>query len=67
MVDPNFDIEQSTAIGRFVEMKEDPNFKEWTVQEKLDKLSSWMTWMTQIDKRALAAMGAMRMSQKQAI
>eukprot|EP00972_Heterocapsa_arctica_P056683 8366748-Heterocapsa_arctica.AAC.1 len=48
-------------------MKEDPNFKDWTAQEKIDKLSSWLAATPQAEKRTLAAMGAVRMSQKQAI
>eukprot|EP00972_Heterocapsa_arctica_P025468 3750048-Heterocapsa_arctica.AAC.1 len=29
MVDPDFDIKQSTAVGKFVEMKADPQYKDW--------------------------------------
>eukprot|EP00972_Heterocapsa_arctica_P001794 256499-Heterocapsa_arctica.AAC.1 len=66
MLDTHFDIEQSTAIGNYVELKENPGFKDWTTQEKIDKFSSWLAAMIQTEKKALAAMGAIRMSQKQA-
>eukprot|EP00972_Heterocapsa_arctica_P021189 3119221-Heterocapsa_arctica.AAC.1 len=48
-------------------MKEDPQYKDWTVQRKLEKLSSWMASMSVVEKKALSTMGAMRMSRKQAI
>eukprot|EP00972_Heterocapsa_arctica_P053863 7933580-Heterocapsa_arctica.AAC.1 len=34
MLDTEFDIEESTAIGYFVELKEGTNYKDMTVQEK---------------------------------
>eukprot|EP00972_Heterocapsa_arctica_P108726 16009251-Heterocapsa_arctica.AAC.1 len=39
MLDTPFDIEESTAIGYFAELKEVANYKDWTAQEKIDKLS----------------------------
>eukprot|EP00972_Heterocapsa_arctica_P010604 1555954-Heterocapsa_arctica.AAC.1 len=60
MIDPDFDIKQSTAVAKFAEMKQDPQYKDWTVQQKLDKLSSWMSSMAVGEKKALSAMGAMR-------
>jgi hypothetical protein len=67
MMDVAFDIDTSTAIKSFVEMKEQQDFKTATVQERIDKLSGWLAQMVQSEKKALASMGALRMSQKQAM
>ncbi len=67
MMDVVFDIDTSTAIKSFVEMKEQKDFKTTTVQEKIDKLSEGLAQMTQSEKKALASMGALRMSQIQAM
>eukprot|EP00972_Heterocapsa_arctica_P115211 16446593-Heterocapsa_arctica.AAC.1 len=64
MMGTSFDIDNSTVIAHFVEMKQNPSFKTWTAQEKIDKLSEWMVSMVQTEKRSLADMGATRMSQK---
>eukprot|EP00972_Heterocapsa_arctica_P060724 8958300-Heterocapsa_arctica.AAC.1 len=48
-------------------MKEDPQYKDWTVQQQLDNFSSWMASMTVAEKKALSAMGAISLSRKQAI
>eukprot|EP00972_Heterocapsa_arctica_P016484 2432454-Heterocapsa_arctica.AAC.1 len=66
MLDTPFDTDQSTAIENYVEMKEHPGYKDLTTQEKIDKFSGWLALMVQTEKKALAAMGALRMSQKQA-
>eukprot|EP00972_Heterocapsa_arctica_P090017 13280122-Heterocapsa_arctica.AAC.1 len=67
MLETDFDIDESTAIRFFVEMKEGTSYKDMTMQEKVEKLSGWMASMIQSEKKALAAMGAIRLSQKQAI
>eukprot|EP00972_Heterocapsa_arctica_P042476 6260451-Heterocapsa_arctica.AAC.1 len=51
MLDTVFDIEQSTAIARFVEMKEEAGFKDWTVQENIDKFSGWLAMIVQTEKK----------------
>ena len=56
MMDVPFDIDTSTAIKSFVEMKEQQDFKTATVQERIDKLSSWLAQMVQSEKKALASM-----------
>eukprot|EP00972_Heterocapsa_arctica_P033959 4999765-Heterocapsa_arctica.AAC.1 len=40
MLDTQFDIETSTAIANYAELKEHTSFKEWTAQENIEKLSS---------------------------
>eukprot|EP00972_Heterocapsa_arctica_P080730 11896277-Heterocapsa_arctica.AAC.1 len=66
-MDVVYDIDTSTAIKSFEEMKEQKDFKTTSVQEKIDKLSEGLAQMTQSEKKALASMGALRMSQIQAM
>eukprot|EP00972_Heterocapsa_arctica_P092671 13665835-Heterocapsa_arctica.AAC.1 len=66
-MDIAFDIEISTAIKSYVEIKVQQFLKTATVQERIDKLSRCLAQMVQSEKKVSATMGALRMIQKQAM
>eukprot|EP00972_Heterocapsa_arctica_P059706 8805119-Heterocapsa_arctica.AAC.1 len=39
LIDPDFDIRASTILEQFIDLKMDAQFKHWTPQQKIDKLT----------------------------
>eukprot|EP00972_Heterocapsa_arctica_P055847 8237423-Heterocapsa_arctica.AAC.1 len=45
MTNPDYEIRGSTILDRFIELKGEAQYKSWTTQQKIDKLSSWKATM----------------------
>eukprot|EP00972_Heterocapsa_arctica_P055832 8235146-Heterocapsa_arctica.AAC.1 len=60
MMNPDFEIYGSTILAQLIEMKGDAQYKNWTAQHNIDKLTAWMASMAIAERRNMAAMGAMR-------
>eukprot|EP00972_Heterocapsa_arctica_P055091 8125656-Heterocapsa_arctica.AAC.1 len=67
MNNQGFELHGTTILEHLIELKEQTQYKLWTPQQNIDKLTAWMASMSKEEKAGLSGMGAMRLSRKHAM
>eukprot|EP00972_Heterocapsa_arctica_P065675 9692763-Heterocapsa_arctica.AAC.1 len=61
------EINSSTILVHWKEMKAYTQYKNWTIPQKVDKLCAFMAGLSALERKELSKLGAVRLSRKQAI